>query len=518
MSSSASSFTDGGGARGARVERLALDGLARTIALATLPNTSHSGGGRSVVVMILEPGGGVTVAEGLSRPTRHMINTLPSRLRGARTVIDALRGEAVRLFWSAATAAGGGRRAWATALADAFLVPTGPLDWSDDASELAAAWARRWIAGADPLVPDLHGSRPPRSSSHLASFLSPPAPASVAAVAVFAHATAAPAPLIAPALYWSPQWCALNVDAAALEAVGFAWQTTSSSGLPSPTLSLWPFACDQFGTISWTRLPDDTDDADAADSYCIAADSLAEATKTRNFRESNPNPNPDSLADSLASAQSRRQQSQSQPRPRPSKERDPRCERTRALLRSAGWLTGAGAGGDVDDDEGGPGAGGFRGLLTPLPDNAHRSLPVAAVPALHARGALRAGARAAAELVGLGPFTAALAGGRCDARASALSSSSVSLLESTTTNDRPIAWASWAEATTTANHRDDDDPREVTVTHLRERVTFDRTAVAAAQEAEYKEAEYNYRSVRAAAASALAATTELTLRLRGQGL
>ena len=65
-----------------------MDGLARAVALATVG--LGAGAARGVVVMVLEPGGGVTIAEGLSRPTRHMCNALPTRLRGALGVIEAL--------------------------------------------------------------------------------------------------------------------------------------------------------------------------------------------------------------------------------------------------------------------------------------------------------------------------------------------------------------------------------------------------------------------------------------------
>ena len=512
---------------GARVERLVLDSHARTIALATLP--AGPGAARGVVVMILEPGGGVTVAEGLSRPTRHMVNALPLRLQGARAVIDALRGETVRLFWAASTDAAGGadappRRAWAATLAHALLTPSGPLDWSDDANEIAIAWARRWISGSDPLVPDLKGSILPHASSKIAAYLSPPTPAT--ATAIFAHTTAAPAPLLPAALYWSPHWCVLNVDAAASEAVGFAWLTTSSKTLTSPILSLWPFACDAMGIVSWTRLPDDYDDNDH--DHGVSDDSSRGDNVNSNLNSGPRNALLEALrvagasSDIATSLAKEISQHKSIPSIKNAASgtvkrleiRDPRCERTRALLRSAGWLRG----GIEDDDEGGPGAGGFRGLIAPIPDDAHRSLPFTSVPALHARGALRAGARVAAELIDLGPCAAAGATSSDAAAAlrEAAFSTTTALHDSNDDGgnsgggdgggsggggrfitDRPLAWASWADAT-----RDESRADTTSATITREE----------------KDAEYNYRAVRQAAARALAATDALTRRLRGQGL
>jgi hypothetical protein len=525
----------------ARVERFAFDAHARTIALVTLP-ASAPGTPRAALAFVLEPSGGVTVAEGLARPTRHVLSALPTRLRGARAALESLRSEAARLYWAAAADAGGVRGNWAAALADALLAPRGAaarLDWSASAAVVAADWARRWVAGADPVVAGARGSADVRSSASVD-------------VLLWAHAAhggsraaadgATHAPAVSPAeepariaFYWSPRFLALNVHAEGTEVVGFAW----TAG-PGAATAVWPFVCDVDGIVSWTRVYDGHHAVAPVGTRAGAEEDAApgrvETELTRALSRAGANSDDaTSIARLLTPAGVSALRSTAGASLMPSAPTDPRSVRVRALLSAGGWLRGAEGAPAADEAEAGLGVewSVWGDASNSPPDYSHRVLPLSAVPHTHAQGSLALGARAASALIDLGPgvvrtveeaAAAAAADERARARAeasvsrsdgrvlpgisaadvssdsllgrSSFSSAAQSAAPAVSVRSAPSgapAWDAWSVPV---------ESREIPANHAMRRDDED----------------FNFRAVQLAAARSIAASDSITRRLREMGI
>jgi hypothetical protein len=200
----------------------------------------RNGGEQRPVVLLLGPGGAVTLCRGLERPTNCLLTTLPSNLARHGRVLVAVLGVLVPLAKAFASACEGGgecwMEGWATAL-QGLLAATGCLDWLPDSAATCSAWSRSVAMGACPVVPHQPLLAPSGSGAARAEAAAwaPGSPASRAAVL--------------PVLVWTPEHLSVLVPGGGVQ--GWAWRVMPGPDAGSLRVYQWLW---EGGIFTYSRL------------------------------------------------------------------------------------------------------------------------------------------------------------------------------------------------------------------------------------------------------------------------